>query len=552
MSTIKLSDQIKTLTIIAILLVVGLVFFFLTVDAHAELTNEGIFQNVINQYKNQAQSWFSVIYKVAERLFWMLATISMVWTFGMMALRKADLGEFFAEFIRFIVFTGFFWWLLKGATPGAVSSGGNYATSIINSLQQLGASASGLDAAKPLQPTGIVDMGFQLFNQVMEKSSWFTEPGKSLVGAILAGIILVVLALIAVNMTLLLISSYILAYAGIFFLGFGGSRWTSDMAINYYKTVLGVAAQLLTMVLLVGIGKTFLTTYYTDMSKGVVNLNEMAVMMIVVIILLMLVEKVPPLISGIITGSSVGGGGIGAFGAGAAMGAMGAAATGGKMIGAGVMGAAGGVSALKAAFEKAGGGGGGTPSSNTDVGNPGLAGSMGSPGGGGKAASAGGASPYAQAAGYANDVGSSWSSSGSRGGGGSGSQSTETGAQAASGGGGGANGGGSKGGSGSNSAGGGDGAKGGSSGRKSGMSALMGGMGDVAKAAWQSQLDKTTGGKIANAIRAERTATTAAAAEALAEAAKKAPAAAQKIPSFGGNNLSPEQQEEINAFANRS
>ncbi|MGS0066676.1 type IV secretion system protein, partial [Escherichia coli] len=36
--------------------------------------------------------------------------------------------------------------------------------------------------------------------------------------------------------------AWILLYAGVFFLGFGGSRWTSDMAINYYKTVLGLAA----------------------------------------------------------------------------------------------------------------------------------------------------------------------------------------------------------------------------------------------------------------------------------------------------------------------
>jgi type IV secretion system protein TrbL len=69
-------------------------------------------------------------------------------------------------------------------------------------------------------------------------------------------IILVVLTLVGVNMLLLLISGWILAYAGSFFLGFGGSRWTSDMAITYFKTVLGVGAQLFAMVLLVGIGKS--------------------------------------------------------------------------------------------------------------------------------------------------------------------------------------------------------------------------------------------------------------------------------------------------------
>jgi P-type conjugative transfer protein TrbL len=73
-------------------------------------------------------------------------------------------------------------------------------------------------------------------------------------GIIMAAVILIILALISINMVLLLVSGWILAYAGIFFLGFGGSRWTSEIAINYYKTILGVAVSLFAMVLLVGIG----------------------------------------------------------------------------------------------------------------------------------------------------------------------------------------------------------------------------------------------------------------------------------------------------------
>jgi type IV secretion system protein TrbL len=113
-------------------------------------------------------------------------------------------------------------------------------------------------------------------------------------------------------MLLLLASGWVLAYGGVFFLGFGGSRWTSDMAINYYKTVLGVAAQLMAMVLLVGIGKTFLDDYYTRMSAGI-SLKEMGVMLIVVIILWRWSTRFRPLIAGIITGASVGGAGIGQF-----------------------------------------------------------------------------------------------------------------------------------------------------------------------------------------------------------------------------------------------
>ena len=84
------------------------------------MLGRGIFSNQqrrhhgygIEPIKTNASLWASIIESVATRLFWTLALISMVWTFGMMALRKADIGEFFAELIRFTVFTGFFWWLL--------------------------------------------------------------------------------------------------------------------------------------------------------------------------------------------------------------------------------------------------------------------------------------------------------------------------------------------------------------------------------------------------------------------------------------------------------
>ena len=278
----KLQAAIKTATP---LLLLGLALFSL--EAHAAIDNAGLLDSVLARYSAAAAGWAGAITSAATWLFWTLTVISMVWTFGFMAMRKADLGEFFAEFVRFTIFTGFFWWLL--------TNGPNFARSIMDGLRQVGSNATGLTSA--LSPSGIVDIGFAIFNKVLENSSMWS-PVDSAVGIILAASVLVILALVGVNMLLLLVSGWILAYAGIFFLGFGGSRWTSDIAINYYKTVLGVAAQLFTMVLLVGIGKTFLDDYYTRMSAGV-EFSEMGVMLIVSVVLLMLVNKVPSLISGI-------------------------------------------------------------------------------------------------------------------------------------------------------------------------------------------------------------------------------------------------------------
>lgn len=359
-------------------------------NAVAQIDNAGLFDTVLQRYADVASTWATVITGHATWMYWVLVSISMVWTFGFMALRRADLGEFFAEFIRFTITTGFFWWLLI--------NGPAYAVGMIESMRTMAGNASGLGGG--LSPSGIVDIGFDVFNTVLDKSSLWS-PVDSAVGIIIALIILVILALIGVNMLLLLISGWILAYAGIFYLGFGGSRWTSDIAINYYKTVLGIAMQLFTMVLLVGIGSSVLNIYYTNMSAGV-QFSEMAVLLIVAVILLVLVNKVPPLIAGVITGASVGGMGIGQFGAGAAVGAAAtaaaAAAMGGAMLAAGATQAAGGAQAVMAAISKAQE----NVAAGTDIlsaaSSGGSSGSSGIGSGGG-----GGPSSFAQAAGFASD-----------------------------------------------------------------------------------------------------------------------------------------------------
>lgn len=156
-------------------------------------------------------------------------------------------------------------------------------------------------------------------------------------------------------MLLLLITGWILSYGGIFLLGFGGARWTSDIAITFFKTVLGIALQLFTMVLIVGIGKSFIDQYYQAMGADAVQMKSMFVMLVASIVLLVLVNKVPPMVGSIVGGASMQG--IGGFGAGAIIGAAAAAgaaiATAGAAAAAGAANAAGGASALKAAFESA-------------------------------------------------------------------------------------------------------------------------------------------------------------------------------------------------------
>jgi type IV secretion system protein TrbL len=334
---------------------VGVVLFALfgaAIVAHAQgqpIPNGNLLNTVQAGFQGAVVNWGVAIQTVATRLFWTLVLISMVWTFGMMALRKAEFQEVIAELLRFMVVTGFFLWLL--------TNGPAMATSILRSLMTVGQTAGGLPAN--VTPSSILSMGFNVMGLAARSASFWNHPIDSLV-ILLAGFIdLVIFALIAVNMLLLTITGWMVAYAGVFFLGFGGSRWTSDLAIQYFKTALNIGIQLMTMVLIVGVGNTFLAGQIAALPANL-GIMDMAVLLVSALVLLELVNKVPSLVGSMAGGST---GGIGQHGAAAAIGTMATGVAAAAMMGsvamAGARGALGGASAVMAAYKAAGEGGGG-------------------------------------------------------------------------------------------------------------------------------------------------------------------------------------------------
>ena len=104
------------------------------------------------------------------------------------------------------------------------------------------------------------------------------------------------------------------------------------------------------MTLIVGIGSDLLTNFYAQMGKNLLNFEELGVMLIFAVAFFVLISKLPPLLSGIITGSTIGSvGGIGSYTGGAV---LGAGATSAAAVGMGASvaarGMASGIDAIKA------------------------------------------------------------------------------------------------------------------------------------------------------------------------------------------------------------
>ena len=305
--------------------------------ANAAIETNGVLDDVAVHFLTVSSSWAGVITNYASWLFWTLGLISLVWTGGTLLLKQADIGEFFAELTRFIITFGFFLWLLR--------NGPEFATSIIDSLRVIGAQAAGLP--RELTPSEPISIAFDIIAKSSEAYS-YTSPFDNLAIFIITLLILVCMTVVAANVLLSLISAWVLTYAGIFVLGFGGSKWTSDIAINYFRNVLGLALKLMTMTLMIGVAMSIMDSFYTELSANT-SMKELLVIFVVSVVLMLLIHSVPNVVASLIpgSGSATSSGNVSASAmAGAAM------ATGGMAAGA-AMGTLGGASALQAAFKAA-------------------------------------------------------------------------------------------------------------------------------------------------------------------------------------------------------
>ena len=279
-------------------IVLALLVLFVSAARGAAADMSGVVDTILGKYQSAGQAWAGTLTNAATSIFEILATISLAWTCISMAIKRAELMEICAELCRFIMFTGLFFWLL--------THGPEFGNDIINSLRTVGGDAAG--TGKAIFPAQLINLGMQVFQNTVQHMN-FLEPGTLVVPVIIALIILIVCALVAVNMILLLCAAWVVLYAGIIFLGFGGCRWTSDMAINYYRTVLGVGVSLMTMQLIIGLGINFLQNLFTATGQTP-DAPTLAILMVACIILAVIAHRLPQMVAGMV----VGGGHNGAIG----------------------------------------------------------------------------------------------------------------------------------------------------------------------------------------------------------------------------------------------
>lgn len=282
--------------------------------------------SIVSVFETGAKQWAIYFQDRAKWLFWSLAGISFsVKMFPKVASGfKGDFGDLIGDLVQFLIGTGFFYFLL---TIACRSGTGEYdlVHMIISGFQQMGTEASSRVSAESLTPSGVATTGLHLVSAALRSASgWSAIKSTGLVVSSL--LTAVVFIFIAAKMCVVLISAWVTAYAGIFYLGFGGASFTKDIAVNFLKGCLAMAVKVMVFCLIIGVGQSILLEACAKVaSPKVVKIGSMAglgveavttntivqddvlVILSIALLLYILASEVPDVIAGLISGSHVGG-----------------------------------------------------------------------------------------------------------------------------------------------------------------------------------------------------------------------------------------------------
>jgi type IV secretion system protein TrbL len=328
----------------------------------AEVT--GLLQQFSSTTNNS--SWVNNSLSYGRDIFALLAAIEFSWTWILWLLEKGG-GEDdpIPYLIRKILGLGFFYALLL--------NGPLWISDIIRGFIYLGAQIGGVPAntqsveiannlTNVASPGWILSQGVDIA-QALAKAAQahmsITSPVSSTFIAFAVDISMLVVvaafALIAGQLIIALVEAFIIVGAGIFFLGFGGSRWTLPFAEKYIGYAMSIGIKLFMVYIVIAVGSSLSTQWIAEAALVGSNVSLYYMVALEAVIYALLAWKIPEFASTLMNGTpqaSLGGAigtvaglagaavGVAGAGIGVAAGAAGAALGAGKgLVGAGMSGA---------------------------------------------------------------------------------------------------------------------------------------------------------------------------------------------------------------------
>jgi len=240
---------------------------FLLLLGIAPLANAaGMMDTLVSQVQGASGGWMSTALGYATNLFFGLAALEFAWSAIQLTLKKSELSEIMVGTLFKVMSLSFFAMVLIKAPE--------WIPAIINSFKVAGAGVGGTSV---LSPSAVFDQGLQVAASLMQFSNDAAPStgdmiintltssgqglGKFMLSAIIMGVasVFIVLGygLIAVQLLITLVESYLIIGGGALMLGFSGSRWTHNLSEKYFGYAISIGVKLFTIYLIIGFGDSF-------------------------------------------------------------------------------------------------------------------------------------------------------------------------------------------------------------------------------------------------------------------------------------------------------
>ena len=226
----------------------------------------GMMDTLVSQVQGASGGWMTTALGYATNLFFGLAALEFAWSAIQLTLKKSELSEIMVGTLFKVMSLSFFAMVLIKAPE--------WIPAIINSFKAAGAGVGGTSV---LSPSAVFDQGLQVAASLMQFSNDAAPStgdmiintltnsgqglGKFMLSAIIVGVasVFIVLGygLIAVQLLITLVESYLIIGGGALMLGFSGSRWTHNLSEKYFGYAISVGVKLFTIYLIIGFGDSF-------------------------------------------------------------------------------------------------------------------------------------------------------------------------------------------------------------------------------------------------------------------------------------------------------
>ena len=251
----------KIIKVVSVILLAGII-------GNAQAAQSNVLTGIQNMVQSSSSGWMSAALGLAQGLFVGLAGIEIAWTGIHWVLKKNDLSDFIASFALKMISILFFYMLLQEAPV--------WIPMIINSFAQagqtVGASGGGGIPVVALDPSSVFEQGMTVSGAIwwsFQNASSTMGIGQTVAGAFatLAGSLFSIIAygLLALQILITNIESYIIIGGGALLLGFNGSKWTQVFAEKYLGYAVSVGIKLFVLYLIVGLGQNLANTWVTQL-----------------------------------------------------------------------------------------------------------------------------------------------------------------------------------------------------------------------------------------------------------------------------------------------